>query len=283
MEKILIYVGDSFTASAITDYEWLVKNNIIDDSKIRLIDFIKNLFLFNKKDSIFKISLKIKNENSWTNRLAKKINLKYYNLSAIGSSWQSTFNQILYAILNNKDKEIIFIIGCIINERILTNKYASFLTEEMKAVFLYDQIDMNKHGEYLLDVYSFSRKNRINTNADFLYKKEELELLNNLFNKKIFSIYNLQAIINILNLISNYNFFFLPTWYETFKEQLEEICDDKEILETFIYSKIPKEQLSLKSPLMLKEMKINPYSPHPSFDSQELIAEYYFDFLKNKT
>ena len=284
MNKIIVYIGDSYAVSSITDYEWLVKKNLIDEKIINYFDFIKYCFLYKKNNSLFSIAQKVKKENCWTNRLAKKLNIEHSNLAMMGSSWQSMLNQALYAILNIKNKEIIFMISCTVNERILIDKIAHLLVQDVSLLDYYEdeEIKQKKEADYLLNNYSHQIKNKINLSVNFLFKKEELEILDTLFTKKIFTIYNLQAVIGILNLIKDYQFFFLPTWYETVRDQMEEITKNKNILETFVLSKIPKEQLDFKSPFTLKDFKSNPYTVHPSFDSQELIAEHYYDFLKNK-
>ena len=291
MEKILVYAGDSFTFSAITDYEWLIKENIVDEKNIPFVNYLNYFFFYKKKDnsnSIYKVLNKKRIENSWVNRLSNILDIKYINLSVPGASWQTLVNQIIYSLSNIQNKEIIFIIGCPINERILLEikdkkiiNNSNFLKENntsnsQDVLGLYD-LEENELTDYLLNNHTYWNKKFSN------YFDENIEkIINTFFTKKVFSHYNLHAIINIVNLIKEYKFFFLPTWYATVIDGFEEIIENKEVLENFILNKIPREQLYLKSPFILKEVKTTKYSFHPSFDSQKIIADYYYDFLKNK-
>lgn len=282
MDKILIYLGDSFTVAGMTDYEWLVEQNLIDKDKINYFDFIKYYFLYKKNNSVFSAALDIRKKNSWVHRLSNKLNAEYINMAMLGASWQLIFNQILYSILNIKNKEIIFIIGCTINERILTDKMSHLLSKDLSLTSFYDNIDIDERAIFLLDGYSYHIKNKINLNVNFLFKEGQMEIIEILFTKKIFNVYNLQAIMNIINVVKDYQFYFLPSWYETVESQFNELTTDKELLKTFIFNKIPQDQLNLKSPFTLKDFKSNPYTMHPSFHSQELISQHYYNFLKNK-
>ena len=121
-------------------------------------------------------------------------------------------------------------------------------------------------------------------NINNFYSEENRFFLKKTFTKKIYNLYALQSILSIINLLNNYQYkyFFLPSWYETVRDQINETCHNKDILNEFIFNKINKDELDLKSPFTLKKFKSNPYSLHPSFYSQELIANYYYDFLKDK-
>ena len=285
---MLFFLGDSYAKSGCTDYEFLFENNLIDTKKINYFDFLVSINFYEKKDSIFKLSQDIKEKNSWPYRLSNLLKIEYKNLSMMGASWQLIFNQILYSILEYKNKEIIFIITPPINDRILINKHNKHdQTKNFANMDLYNmyEVEKNFNSDFLLNNYSFHyRENKLNTNIDDIFEKEEMENIYLLLNKKVFNIYNIHAIINILNLLINekINFFFLPAWYENIKTQFEDIIDDKDFLDKFIFSKIKKEELMLDSPFLLKKLKKTPFSPHPSFHSQELLANYYFDFLKNK-
>jgi hypothetical protein len=285
MNKILIYLGDSFAKSGITDYEWLVENELIDDQKINFFDFVKSIGLYNnKKKSVFKLAQDIVKKNSWTNRLSGLLGINYFNLSMVGASWQSVFNQILYALLEYKNKEIIFILAAPISERVLIDKIETNVIKKIDLYNLYE-IEENFNSSLLLNNHSYhNQKNKINLDTSFLFSEENLKTINSIFTKKIFDLYNIHAIINIINLLKNENirFFFLPTWYETVKSQIEEIIKDENFLNKFVFSKIEKDQLNFKSPFLLKNFIKNPYSAHPSFHSQELIANYYYDFLRDK-
>jgi hypothetical protein len=285
MNKILIYLGDSFAKSGITDYEWLVENELIDDQKINFFDFVKSIGLYNnKKKSVFKLAQDIVKKNSWVNRLSSLLQIDYLNLSMFGASWQSVFNQILYALLEYKNKEIIFILAAPISERVLIDKIETNVIKKIDLYHLYE-IEENFNSSLLLNNHSYhNQKNKINLDTSFLFSEENLKTINSIFTKKIFSLYNIHAIINIINLLKNENikFFFLPTWYETVKSQIEEIIKDENFLNKFVFSKIEKDQLNFKSPFLLKNFIKNPYSAHPSFHSQELIANYYYDFLRDK-
>ena len=283
MKEIIIYVGDSFGMAGITDYEWLVINNIIDKDKIGIFDFIKNFYKYKKQNSIFKLSQEIKNQNAWTNRLANKLEIDYLNLSTMGASWQNVYNQILYSLLEIKNKKLIIIISCPINERIMSSLKKNE-TINLPDFNNFYEIEKNNNSEYLLNNFSFHRKNKLNIKLDFLFTENELILLDQMFDKKTFELLNLQAIIGIINLLitNNINFFFLPTWYETVESQINEISKNNEFINKFIISKIPKDQLTLKSPFLLKNFKKNRFSDHPSFESQEIICDFYYDFVKNK-
>jgi hypothetical protein len=283
VKEIIIYVGDSFGMAGITDYEWLVINNIIDKDKIGIFDFIKNFYKYKKQNSIFKLSQEIKNQNAWTNRLANKLEIDYLNLSTMGASWQNVYNQILYSLLEIKNKKLIIIISCPINERIMSSLKKNE-TINLPDFNNFYEIEKNNNSEYLLNNFSFHRKNKLNIKLDFLFTENELILLDQMFDKKTFELLNLQAIIGIINLLitNNINFFFLPTWYETVESQINEISKNNEFINKFIISKIPKDQLTLKSPFLLKNFKKNRFSDHPSFESQEIICDFYYDFVKNK-
>jgi hypothetical protein len=285
MNKILIYLGDSFAKSGITDYEWLVENELIDDQKINFFDFVKSIGLYNnKKKSVFKLAQDIVKKNSWTNRLSGLLGINYFNLSMVGASWQSVFNQILYALLEYKNKEIIFILAAPISERVLIDKIETNVIKKIDLYHLYE-IEENFNSSLLLNNHSYhNQKNKINLDTSLLFSEENLKTINSIFTKKIFDLYNIHAIINIINLLKNENirFFFLPTWYETIKFQIEEIIKDEDFLNKFVFSKIEKDQLNLESPFLLKNFIKNPYSNHPSFHSQELIANYYYDFLRDR-
>jgi len=287
MRKI-IFCGDSYSVAAFTDYEWLIKQNLIDIKNIRGIDFFNNLKNFNNKNnSFFKISEKIKKENSWANRLANLLNIDYLNLGAPGQSWQGIYNQIIYAIYKwHETDDLLFLISCPINERIISSNeriMGSSKKDPNFDYFNFYDFEKDSVGDFLLNNSCYFRKNKLNFIVDF-FSKEENELLEETFDKKIFKIMNFQSIVSIINTLKNYNikFFFLPAWYETVESQIEELNVNKKLLNSLIISKISKEELSLKSPMLLKNFKDIGFSPHPSFDSQKIIAEYYYDFLKKK-
>lgn len=285
MKNLFIYLGDSYAKSGLTDYEWLVDNDLIDINKISLFDFIKNFYRYDNKKSIFSLSQEVKKENSWTNRLSKLLNSNFINLGAYGASWQTVFNQILYAILEYDEKNLIFIITPPINERILTYKINNEIYEKSNMLNFYEIEKENERADFLLNNYSYHyNKNKLNINLDYFMTKENIDMLSSMFNKKIFNLSALQAIINIINLLNirKYKYFFLPSWYNTVREQITELSEDTLLLNSFIFSFIKNEELEMRSPFLLKEFKTNPFSQHPSFYSQKQIANYYYEYLKNK-
>lgn len=281
MRKI-VFCGDSYAVSSLTDYEWLTKENLIDKKNINEFDFLLNLKNYDKNiNSIFKISQIIKKENSWANRLANLLNIEHVNLGMPGSAWQSVYNQILYALHKwHETEELLFLIATPVNERIIS----SLKKEYTFDFFNFYDFEKDSIGDLLLNNSSYFRENKIKHTIDFIFDEQEISLLKELFDKKIFKTVNFQTIVSIINTLKIYGvkFFFLPTWYENFKAQIEELNINKNLLNSFIISKIDEEQLFFMSPTHLKDFKDVGFSSHPSFYSQELIAKYYYDFLRDK-